>query len=329
MIVAEPDIGKAPLKCGRFLTHTRNRINTVAEEYLYSFPKTNCCRSPQKNRKPRTKPSSRPCTAVSSTNLQNINDTPKTSRKRSLHFTPSSVSKRPRTMSACEKENQPDSTPNSNPKRKVTNSSKKKRNSTTPSSTLLDNDKIMANVRKSARSQRRIVNEPNPEMQIDDPLAVETWKPKRMPFTYFQGNELRKLMSPRNLGKIFAKTENNDPRDRKLPNHLTDNPDVYMLTTTPFAVASYQNYVLYNMDFKTLSEAEKLSNFLIQFVCKMFASERKDIQIETAQTKQLFEENSSQKILKIQAKNFMGVMFISVEAAAISLSSIAPTKRSQ
>lgn len=61
----------------------------------------------------------------------------------------------------------------------------------------------------------------------------------------------------------------------------------------------------------------------------MFASERKDIQIETAQTKQLFEENSSQKILKIQAKNFMGVMFISVEAAAISLSSIAPTKRSQ
>lgn len=36
-------IGAAPVKCGRFLNHSRQYIHSTAEEYLFSFPKTNCC----------------------------------------------------------------------------------------------------------------------------------------------------------------------------------------------------------------------------------------------------------------------------------------------
>lgn len=172
-------------------------------------------------------------------------------------------------------------TPSVSSKRRHGTSLRKKRKSSISPSTLADNDKIMCDVTKSAQSKRRIVS----ETPIDDPLAEETWRPKRNRFSYFQGEELRKLMEPKNLGRVFAQIENNSPRDHKLTNSLIDNPDVYMLPTTPFVVASYGKYVLYNIDYKTLSENESLSNFLVDYVCNMFASERKDIQIETIQTK--------------------------------------------
>lgn len=98
LILAEPKLGCAPLKCGRFLTHTRSRINAVAEEYLHSFPKTHCCRSPQTNRKPRTNFSNHRRTSVTSdvkstepSTLELNISFPATTRKRSLFSTPSSL----------------------------------------------------------------------------------------------------------------------------------------------------------------------------------------------------------------------------------------------
>lgn len=329
LVVAASKLGETPLKCGRFLNFTREAIRSVANEYIYSFPKSRCCRSPYKPRTPSAKSTHTPKSSIGVAPLVEINRTPKT---------PSSAQKRVR-----EKENQQVTdtftyTPKSKrrhvatsttPKSKINGSTPKihpvagkstpkpclvTTPKSTPRSHLLDNDKIVSNIRKSAQSRKRILvtndssNRADPDMQIDDPLAEETWKPKRVKHCYFQGNAIRRLSSSNSLQSIFSETGKEEPSDRKLPNHLIDKPSMYILPTTPFAVASFNKYVLYNVDFKSLSQNESLSRFLIEFIGSMFESERKDIQIETLRAKQLFEDNRPQRILKIKASNFLGVI---------------------
>lgn len=93
-------------------------------------------------------------------------------------------------------------------------------------------------------------------------FAEETWKPKKVKHSYFQGNQMRNLASSKNLQKFFSQIDKEVTTDRRLPNNLTDNPNIYMLPTTPFAVASHKKYVLYSMDYQTLSDNQRLSNFL-------------------------------------------------------------------
>lgn len=60
-----------------------------------------------------------------------------------------------------------------------------------------------------------------------------------------------------------------------------------MVPRTTSAVAAFKKYVLYNSDYKSLSEGQQISNFLMEFIAQMFMAERKDIQIETLRSYQL------------------------------------------
>lgn len=99
-----------------------------------------------------------------------------------------------------------------------------------------------------------------------------------------------------------------------------------MLPTTNFAVAVFKKYVLYNVDYKTLSRDHRLSNFLMEFVAQMFAAERKDLQIETLKTKQpVTNLNDYEKNVKIQSSNFLGIHLLNEHYCLVILNTIKQT----